>query len=603
MKINKKTIAAFKLSNLVACIILSTYVQAEVVQVYTATELQNALKTASAGDEIVVNAGSYVGNKATSGSSKAHFYSDRSGEANDPIILRSADIINKQVLKGSTIDSGYIFYLNGDNWVIKDLKFSTAQKGIMLEGSNHNEIDNVELSNLGAEAVHMRYFSSDNVLSNCYIHDTGKRVGQEGFGEGVYIGTHDGHTAEKLDHSDNNRIGGCVIGPNVTAEAFDIKAGVSGTVIEFNSINSSGIIGDAGNPAADSFIDLKGTNNVIRNNHFDWGGDSNIAHAVFTYQEHRSSNIYNNEINLGVDTPTYKILEETIHAQNNTRLDGGTKLVDASYQANKIDSVLDPSIEKPSRSYTCFDELNGCGMPITPPNPSSMYPIVTASSNDGNVPENTLDGDLSESSRWSAYGIGEWIKFELEQTENVAVLKIAFNMGDTRQSNIQIQRSFDGNSWDNLLTATSSGETLGFESFNLNGAQGRYFRVIGNGNSVNDWNSFTEVAFEFGQGTPPSSEITGCDGVADINWGDKTEVSIATTDCIRFDNDLTNGVLQAWDSDANDSCDFRGEITATSNSSITATVNSNYHAINSLSGKTFKLSPNNNCQYIKLRAY
>ena len=46
---------------------------------------------------------------------------------------------------------------------------------------------------------------------------------------------------------------------------------------------------------------------------------------------------------------------------------------------------------------------------------SSLYaaiPVaVTASLDDGNIAENTLDSDLS--SRWSARGVGQWIEYDL----------------------------------------------------------------------------------------------------------------------------------------------------------------------------------------------
>ncbi|WP_111977974.1 right-handed parallel beta-helix repeat-containing protein [Algibacillus agarilyticus] len=491
---NLHTKSTFKLSCLLSACILpfSHFAWADTLEVNNATQLQNALKNAAPGDEILLLGGSYLGDKATSGSTKAHFFSSKSGTASNPITVRSKYKSQKQTIKGSSVDSGYLFYLTGDHWVIKDLKFTKAQKGIMLEGANNNTIDNVELWNIGAEAVHMRYYSSNNILSNCYIHDTGKRTGQEGFGEGVYIGTHDGHTAEKLDKSDNNRIGGCSIGPNVTAEAFDIKAGVKGTIIESNYINGSGIIGTSGSPAADSFIDLKGTDNIIRNNRMDWNNDSNIDHAIFTYQEHRSSNIYDNEFTLSSSSPTYKLLEETVHDANNVRLDGGTKIVQADYQLRKIDDAMDSSIEKPAYTYPCYDELtNGCG---TVPN----------------------DTDTSEPD-------------DTDTTE------------------------------------------------------------------PDDGDDTTE--------SPTTPPITGnCAGTETVNWNSKTEISIANTNCISFPNDLANETLQAWDSDANSSCNFRGLIEST-DGAVSVSVTANYHSFSNLSGKTFKLIPSNNCQYIKVRAY
>ncbi|MBD1388290.1 right-handed parallel beta-helix repeat-containing protein [Neiella sp. HB171785] len=461
---------------------------AERIDVYDAAQLQQALRTAQAGDEIVVNPGSYVGNKnsTASGSSKAHFFSDRSGNENAPITLRSLSTNNKQVLMGENVDSGYVFYLKGDHWVIKDLKFSTAQKGIMLEGANNNAIDNVEIANIGAEAVHFRYFSSDNELSNCYIHDTGKRSGGEGYGEAVYVGTHDGHTSAKLDHSNDNRIGGCTIGPNVTAEAFDVKSGTRGTVIESNYISAKGIIGTAGNPAADSFIDLKGTNNIVRHNKMDWANDSDLDHAIFTYQEHRNSNVYNNEFTLAADSAIFHMLEETVHAVNNVRLDGGTKIVKADYQNKKWDDQLDSSIEKPAKVYPCFDELDGgCGSVPTDPEPD---------------PEPTPDPPTEPED-------------------------------------------------------------------------------------------------------PPTAPSGDCSGTLDLVWGEKTEVDLALTNCIRFERDVAGSTVQAWDSDENNSCDFRGELVSVDNSSVVATISSNYHAFNSLSGDTFIVQANNNCGYIKVRSY
>lgn len=539
LKKHKKIGLSLIITTLTAC---SGIVDAATVQVYNATELQNALKNAAAGDEIVVNPGTYVGNKGSSGNTKAHFYSGKSGSASNPIILRSKSSANKQVLKGDSVESGYILYLTGDYWQVKDLKFKTAQKGIMLEGANNNKIDNVEVSDIGAEAVHFRYYSSNNELSNCYIHNTGKRVGQEGFGEGVYVGTHDGHTASKLDPSNNNRIGGCTIGPNITAEAFDIKAGVSGTVIESNYINAQGIIGTSGNPAADSFIDLKGTDNIIRYNKFDWGNDNNLDHGIFTYQEHRNSNVYDNEFTLPTSGAIYKLLEETVHSVNNVRLDGGTKVVQADYQNSKWDEALDPSIEKPTRSYTCFDELtNGCGS--SPTGPGTSDPVgptgYTYAANEGQTV--AVSGELD-----IAYGANGSFNYLYNQTSNVTCNNATF--GDPISGTVKA-----------CFTKTSEP---------------------------------TE---------PPVSE--GCDGVKSAVWKAKTEVQIATTNCVQFDRDLAGKTFQAWDSDDNSSCDFRGEIVSATNSSVSATVTSNYQAFNNLSGDTFILKPSNNCQYIKVRGY
>ncbi|KMT65108.1 hypothetical protein [Catenovulum maritimum] len=395
-KINTKTkmsaIFALCTSSLISCGI-SFNLAAENINVYSATELQNALKNANSGDEIIVYPGTYIGQKglANSGSSPAHFYSDRSGTASNPIVLRSYAKSDKQTLRGENVDSGYILYLTGDHWLIKDLKFKTAQKGIMLEGANYNKIDNIEVSDIGAEAVHFRKSSSYNKLTNCFIHNTGKRSGKEGFGEGVYVGTHNGHESATLDSSNYNLIGGCTIGPNITAETFDVKSGTKGTVIESNYLSGKGIIGTSGNPAADSFVDLKGTDVIVRYNKMDWENDNNLAHAIFTYQEHRSSNIYDNEFVLRSSSPIFKILEETVHAKNNIRLDSGTKVVEATYQLNKMDDQLDSSIEQAYQGpYACFDELtNGCGSTPSETDPEDPTNPETPTNQDDDSANNT----------------------------------------------------------------------------------------------------------------------------------------------------------------------------------------------------------------------
>lgn len=540
---------SFKISRLFAACLLpiSGLAIAETVNVYNANDLQNALKSAAPGDEIIINPGTYLGNKSTSGSSKAHFYSNKSGTASNPITLKSKWKGNKQRLEGQSVDSAYIFYLTGDHWVVKDLKFSTAQKGIMLEGASNNVIDNIEVSNIGAEAVHFRYFSSNNSLSNCYIHNTGKRDGQEGFGEAVYVGTHDGHTSSKLDNSNNNRIGGCSIGPNITAEAFDIKSGTSGTIIESNYINGKGIIGSSGSPAADSFIDLKGTNVIVRNNIMDWHGDDNFDHGIFTYQEHRNSNIYNNEITLDSDMPTFKLLEETVHAKNNTRVDGSNKLVQAEYQLRKIDDQLDSSIEKPSKTYSCFDELtNGCGSTSPEPEPEPETPSTPVGPAGYNFATNEHNTVTVTGTMNIAYGAGGAFNYLYNQTSNVTCNNSTF--GDP-------------------ISGTAKSCFI---------------------------KSVADV-------TPPSSDE--CSGTKIVNWNTKTEIDLSETNCISFDRDLGNETLQAWDSDENNACNFRGEIASTDNSSVADTITANYQVVSNLSGTTFKLSPSNNCQYIKVRAY
>jgi len=118
---------------------------------------------------------------------------------------------------------------------------------------------------------------------------------------------------------------------------------------------------------------------------------------------------------------------------------------------------------------------------------------VTASTNDGNVPGNTVDNNLG--TRWSANGDGQWIRYDLGGTYTVTFVKIAFYSGDTRATRFDVQVSSDGTSWSNVLSnVSSSGTSTAEETFDFADANARYVRIVGHGNTVNAWNSLTEVS-------------------------------------------------------------------------------------------------------------
>ena len=77
--------------------------------------------------------------------------------------------------------------ITGDHWRIEGLTVAHATKGIVLDGSVGTVIDGVEVFDIGDEGVHFRPCSSDGVLRNSFIHDTGRNSPQ--YGEGVYVGS------------------------------------------------------------------------------------------------------------------------------------------------------------------------------------------------------------------------------------------------------------------------------------------------------------------------------------------------------------------------------------------------------------------------------
>lgn len=122
--------------------------------------------------------------------------------------------------------------------------------------------------------------------------------------------------------------------------------------------------------------------------------------------------------------------------------------------------------------------------------------VVSASSNDGNIPQNTLDSNLS--TRWSALGIGQWIRYDLGNLSNISNVSIAFYKGDLRRQNFTISVSTNGSTWQKVYSNLSSGNTLAFENYKVN-KTARYLKITGYGNNLNNWSSITEVSIGFRQ--------------------------------------------------------------------------------------------------------
>jgi len=115
---------------------------------------------------------------------------------------------------------------------------------------------------------------------------------------------------------------------------------------------------------------------------------------------------------------------------------------------------------------------------------------VTASGNDGNLPDNTIDNNFS--TRWSCLGKGSWIMYDLGSKQNITEIDIAWYSGDKRASNYVIAFSNDASTWLQAARGTSSGKTTALEKYPVSG-EARYVRITVNGNTVNDWASITEA--------------------------------------------------------------------------------------------------------------
>ncbi|QEC43937.1 DUF7594 domain-containing protein [Pseudobacter ginsenosidimutans] len=154
---------------------------------------------------------------------------------------------------------------------------------------------------------------------------------------------------------------------------------------------------------------------------------------------------------------------------------------------------------------------------------------VTASGDDGNVPANVLDNNLS--TRWSASGDGQWIQFCLGSSPvSVSGVQIAFYNGNTRTSTFDVLVGNDGISWTTAASGrVSSGTSTALETFSFTPVTGKYVRIVGHGNSVNAWNSYTEVKIQTATG---GGQTYTLNPVADayVRDGSNASITHGTTD-------------------------------------------------------------------------
>ena len=149
--------------------------------------------------------------------------------------------------------------------LIKSIGFtvSFSNKAIFVENGHFNILTNLYVHHINQEAIHFQLNSCDNIIQNSVISHTG--LTDPGYGEGVYIGAAYSNwvniAAPDLSH--RNKVLNNHFGPNIAAEAVDIKEGTQNGVISGNTFDGTGMTGEN---FGDSWIDVKGQGYEISNN-------------------------------------------------------------------------------------------------------------------------------------------------------------------------------------------------------------------------------------------------------------------------------------------------------------------------------------------------
>lgn len=221
--------------------------QAATVRVGTSEQLTAALASVTPGTVIELAADTtFTGN----------FKAAKSGTSSSRITLKGP---RSAVIKAS---AGRTLELTGSYWNLTGFTLTGGQKGLMATGVKNTVVDGIKVTGVGHEGIHFQYTSTDNVVKNSEVTDTGREYA--GYGEGIYFGSAKGNwPGGTPDRSDRNKALNNKIGPNVRAESIDIKEGTTGGELRGNVFDGTG---QSGEHFADSWVDLKGNNYVVADN-------------------------------------------------------------------------------------------------------------------------------------------------------------------------------------------------------------------------------------------------------------------------------------------------------------------------------------------------
>jgi hypothetical protein len=194
-----------------------------------------------------------------------------------------------------------------------------------------------------------------------------------------------------------------------------------------------------------------------------------------------------------------------------------------------------------ANNWNAVTEVAVLGQTEVPSDDSPALPEIVAANaseeQDPNVAENTLDGDFS--TRWSAYGHGVHVTYELSAETTLDEVGIAWYRGDRRQADFEIALSTDGSNWTTVHDGLSSGTTMLSEYYSFPSTPARFVRVTGNGNSENSWTSMTR--FELGGAQDGSSTMFASKRALSI----EQPIEEVLTDILTLDANFPNPFRQS----------------------------------------------------------
>ncbi len=112
-------------------------------------------------------------------------------------------------------------------------------------------------------------------------------------------------------------------------------------------------------------------------------------------------------------------------------------------------------------------------------------------------PENTIDGNLDNESRWSALD-DQWLLYDMGKEVTLTDVAVSMMNASARVSRFEVYTSSDGETFELAASCESKRTTADFETYKLKQTRARYVKIEFHGADVSRWNSIREIKF-FGE--------------------------------------------------------------------------------------------------------
>ncbi len=190
--------------------------------------LESTIKSASGGDVILVESGTYSPLELN-----GLLFSETR-----PLVIKAKPGAN--VVVDGTNANRALYLTNSKYVVFEGIHFrKSLYEGVLIERSEHVIVRNCEVSQSGQAGIKVALGSSYVDILKTKIHDTGSNgPGNRRYGEGIYIGRGGSHTnANWPDLTKNVWIEGCEIYRCGAAEGIDVKGGAFANTIRNNTVH------------------------------------------------------------------------------------------------------------------------------------------------------------------------------------------------------------------------------------------------------------------------------------------------------------------------------------------------------------------------------